>query len=176
MEGFTGTQYYPNQNQTYMQRVQSIINAYYENDTGTRQVGADTAADEVDRLNNNLSTFPKCINEHVDKLLVDELSQSLPQDDIDDLAAKHASKCTAAIDAARKAITSIETYSAMTGAPHLFTKEETDDLSDENVLNLVVKVVIDMYGEEQMPVEEYICNLKDTRQKLDNTLLSLDYD
>lgn len=176
MDGFNGTQFYPNPNQTYMKRVQSIIDAYYESDTGVNGVNASTPADDVDRLSNQLSTFPRCINEHVDKLLVDELSQGLPQDDIDDLTKKHESKCTAIIEEARKAIIAIEKYSAAMGIPHLFTKEETDDLSDDSVLRLVIHVVIDMYGEEQVPAEEYLKNLKDTRQKLDNTLLSLDYD
>lgn len=176
MEGFSGAQFYPNSNQTYMQRVQAIINAYYENDTGISGVNVSTPADDVERLSNQLSTFPRCINEHVDKLLVEELSQGLPQDDIDDLSRKHETKCTALIEEARKAITAIEKYSAAMKIPHLFTKEETDDLSDESVLKLVVRVVIDMYGEKQVPAEEYLKNLKDSRQKLDNTLLSLDYD
>lgn len=63
----------------------------------------------------------------------------------------------------------------MTHTPHLFTKEETSDLSDEHVLELVVKVIIDMYGEEQIPARDYIKELTDERQKLDSTLLSLDY-
>lgn len=176
MEGFTGRQIYPNSNQTYMQRVQALIDAYYENDTGMNDISASTAADDVERLSNQLTAFPRCINEHVDKLLVEELSVGLPEDDIEDLTRKHETKCTALIEEARKSIIAIEKYSAAMGIPHLFTKEETDDLSDDSVLRLIVRVVIDMYGEKQISPEEYIRNLKDSRQKLDNTLLSLDYD
>jgi hypothetical protein len=99
----------------------------------------------------------------------------LPQDDIDYLKKRHEEKCATLIDEARKAIQAIERYSATLEMPHLFTKEETDDLSDEKVLSLIVHVVIDMYGEEQVPTETYINNLKESRQRLDNTLLSLDY-
>ena len=176
MEGFVGTQYYPNEKQTYMQRVQALINAFYEADTGVGGVSASTPADDVDRLSNQLSIFPRCINEHVDKLLVAELAQGLPEDDIEDLTRKHEKKCTAVIEEARKAIIAIEKYSGAMRLPHLFTKEETDDLSNEKVLELVVNVVIDMYGEERISVDEYLNNLKESRQKLDSTLLSLDYD
>lgn len=176
MEGFVGTQYYPNEKQTYMQRVQALINAFYEADMGVGGVSASTPADDVGRLSNQLSIFPRCINEHVDKLLVAELAQGLPEDDIEDLARKHEKKCTAVIEEARKAIIAIEKYSGAMRLPHLFTKEETDDLSDEKVLELVVNVVIDMYGEERISVDEYLNNLKESRQKLDSTLLSLDYD
>ena len=44
------------------------------------------------------------------------------------------------------------------------------------VLELIVKVIIDKYGEEQIPTWDYINDLKDERQRLDNLLLSLDYD
>lgn len=159
-----------------MQRVQNMINAYYENDTSFGQVGAETAADEVARLSNNLTTFPRCVNEYVERLIVEEMSVGLPEDDIDDLKRKHDNKCNEALEAARKAIIAIETYSGMTHVPHLFTKEETEELTDEKVLELIVKVIIDMYGEEQIPTWDYINDLKDERQRLDNSLLSLDYD
>jgi len=179
MEGLSGLQYYPKQNQTYMQRVQRIIDAYYENDSSQTSIGADTPSDDVDRLSLNLSTFPRCINEYVDKLLVAELSVNLPQDDIDDLAKKHDSKCAESISNVKKAITSIETYATMTNTPHLFMKDEIgviSDMSDNDILELVVKVVIDMYGEENIHADEYIQHLEKERQKLDNSLLSLDYD
>lgn len=123
----------------------------------------------------NLSTFPKCVNEYVDRLIVKELSVGLPEDDINDLNIKHDKKCAEALEAARKAINSIETYSGMTNIPHLFTKKETSNLDDDKVLELIVKVIIDMYGEEQIPTMDYINDLKNERQRLDNTLLSLEY-
>ena len=174
MEGFTGTQYYPDKKKTFMQRIQCIINAYYEDDAPI-SVGSDTAEDDVLRLGNNLSSFPKCVNEYVDKGLVEELSSVLPQDDIDELNEKHEKKCKESLEAAKKAIKAIETYAAMTETPHLFTKEETDDMSDANVLELIVRGIADMYGEEQVGAENYIEKLIASRQRLDTTLLSLDY-
>lgn len=174
MDGMTVLQAYPISTTSYMERIQNMINAYYSENEPSN-IGGDTPSDDVDRLAVHLSTFPKCINEYVDKLLVEELSVGLPQDDIEDLAKKHNDKCMDAIKSVRSAIQSIETYAEMTGTPHLFTKDELADLSDEKVLSLIVSVVIDMYAEEQISAEEYICNLKDAREKLDNTLLSLDY-
>ena len=174
MDGLTIMQHYPTENENYMSRVQNMINAYYEN--GSSDVGVDTPADDVDRLSKHLSTFPKCINEYVDKLLVEELSVGLPQDDIDDLSKKHNQKCIDAIDAARNAILSIEKYASMVGTPHLFTKNDILDLSNDKVLELIVNVVIDMYAEERVSADEYIRNLVSVREKLDNTLLSLDYE
>lgn len=174
------TQYYPKEGMNFLQRIQNIINEYYANDTRTGQIGEDTPEDDVTRLNNNLSTFPKCINEYIDKELVDKLSINLPEDDALDLHKKHDEKCKEALDNVRRAIHSIETYSAMTGMPHLFRKEEINEdamkLPDEQLLDLIVKVIIDMYGEEQIPAKEYIANLVEERQKLDTTLLSLDYE
>lgn len=176
MENFTGPQLYPNEKASYTSRIQAIINHYYENDTSFGNVAADTPADEVARLSNHLTTFPKCVNEYVAKELVAELSQGLPQDDIDDLNKKHEKQCADALEAARKAIIAIERYAGMTSAPHMFTKEETEDLSDEHVLELIVRVITDMYDEEYVPPAEYIAELKEERQTLDNVLLALDYD
>jgi hypothetical protein len=154
-----------------MQKVQNLINAYYEEDVGVGGVNVNTPADDVDRLSNQLSTFPKCVNEHLDSLLIKELSVELPEDDIEDLTKKHDDKCAAALEEARKAIIAIEKYTAAMKFPHLFTKDEINDLSDEKVLALVVGAIIDMYGEEQMSVEEYLHSLLLSKQRLDNTLL-----
>lgn len=64
----------------------------------------------------------------------------------------------------------------MTQTPHLFTKAETDDLSDDNVLNLVVKVVTSIYDEGHVGTDEYIAQLVETGQRLGGSLLSLDYE
>ena len=169
MDGLTGIQYYPKPNQTYVNRIQALINAYYDDTDGN-------PADDVERLSNQLSVLPNCINEYVDRLIVMDLSKDLPQDDIDYLIKKHDEKCRTAINHVRKTIVAIEKYSALMGLPHLFTKEETDDLTDENVLNLTVNIITDMYGEEQVDSDKYINSLKESHQKLDSSLLSLDYD
>lgn len=171
---FEGIQYYPSKEKTFMQRLQCMINAYYE-DTESTLIGADTPDDDVLRLGSNLSTFPKCINEYVDNAIVDEVSTLLPEDDIADLKRKHEAKCRKAMTDVKKAIKSIETYAAMTQTPHLFTKEETMNMTDDHVLDLIVTVICDVYGEDHMPHEAYIDQLRESRNKLDNTLLSLDY-
>ena len=176
MENFKGIQYYPNEKASYTSRIQAIINHYYENDTSFGNVGAETPADEVAMLSNHLTTFPKCVNEYVAKELVNELSQGLPQDDIDDLNRKHEKQCADALEAARAAIIAIERYAGMTSSPHLFTQSETEDLSDGHVLELIIHVITDMYDEEYIPPAEYISELKEERQTLDTVLLSLDYD
>ena len=120
-------------------------------------------------------SFPRCVNEYVDRELVEKAGSILPEDDVRYLTEKHERQCREALAEARKAVKSIETYAAMTQTPHLFTKQETDDLSEENMLSLIVKVITDMYDEEPLTPMEYIRNLAEKRQHLDNILLSLDY-
>lgn len=166
---------YPTEKQTFINRVQAIINAYYENDSGMpREVGSDTAADDVDRLSMHLSSFPKCINEYIDTKLVSEIGVNLPEDDIKDLMKKHEEKCRIALENVRKAINTIENYASVTSTPHLFMESELEDLTDEKLLSLIVNVITDMYGEDRMDAEEYIDNLVENKQHLDVSLLELE--
>ena len=178
MERLNARKYYPNSNQTYMERLQTMIDAYYEVDSPKSSI-ADMPNDDVERLSKNLSAFPICINTYVNKLIVSELAVNLPQDDIDDLEKKHDSKFKQSVTNVRSAIFSIDTYADMAGTPHLFTKEEQmsfENLSDVDVLALSVKIVSAIYGEDSISEQEYIEKLVSERQMLDTTLLALDYD
>lgn len=166
---------YPKEDQTYINRVQAIIDAYYENDNNMpNTIGADTASDDVARLSDHLSDFPKCINEYIDAKLVQEIGASLPEDDLLDLTKKHEQLCKDALTRVRKSINIIENYAQQTHTPHLFTESELADLTDEKLLDTIVNVITDMYADERMDAASYIDHMVEERQHLDTVLLELE--